>query len=210
MVLHYEILDQARKEILPLFASLKGAFYLAGGTALALQLGHRDSVDFDFFTPEEFEPQKLLGELRRNFSGHGLEIIQEDKNTLSLLVDGNINLSFFFYPYPLISKALGTEYMNIASVEDIAAMKLVAIVNRSAQKDFVDLYYILNHYTLSGLFDIARKKLPMYSEQLVLKSLVYFEETKPEPIKFMPGFEITWPQLQKFFVKTVKDFSGGL
>ena len=93
----YDILDKKRLAVLPLLAAYKKDFYLAGGTALALQLGHRDSVDFDFFSTNEFDTSALFQETRNVFKGHSLTKIQEEKNTLTVLIDEDIKLSFFTF-----------------------------------------------------------------------------------------------------------------
>lgn len=105
----YTILDKKRLDILPLFKSFKDRFYLAGGTSLALQIGHRDSVDFDFFSEEDINTEELFEQLREIFKGHALLKIQEEPNTLTVLIDESINVSFFTYKYTLINKTISDE-----------------------------------------------------------------------------------------------------
>ena len=94
--MYWDILDEKRKEILPFFSGLKKyGFYLAGGTALALMIGHRDSIDFDFFTEKDFDTEKLFDDLVYIFSIYEIERTRVEKNTLSVLVDGCIKISFF-------------------------------------------------------------------------------------------------------------------
>ena len=180
----YNILDKKRLVVLPLLKFFKKDFYLAGGTGLALQLGHRDSIDFDFFSPHDIDTVKLFSTIQKVFSGHKILKVQEEKNTLTVFIDENIKLSFFTYKYKLLKKLLVEEDLNIASVLDIAVMKLAAIVSRATNKDYLDLYFILREISLTEVLAAKNKKLPELDSNLVLKSLVYFKDIKKEPIKF--------------------------
>src|SRR3989344_3015422 len=187
----YDILDKKRIEILSFFNLFKDRFYLAGGTGLALQIGHRDSIDFDFFTQSHIDTAKLFNELRDGFADRQIIRTLEEKDSLNVIVDGSIKLSFFRYPYILIKDCLDEENLRIASIEDIACMKLSAIVSRAVEKDFVDLYFII-------------KKIPYLDTNLVLKSLVYFDDVIEEKIKFKHGFNVSMKELKLFFEEQVK------
>ena len=138
----YEILDKKRRDILSLLKNFKAEFYLAGGTGLALQLGHRDSIDFDFFSPKAIDTQKLYKKIQTVFADYKIKKVQEEKDTLTVIIAGKIKLSFFAYPYKLVGKPVSDEYLRVASVLDIACMKLSAIVSRATNKDYLDLYLI--------------------------------------------------------------------
>jgi len=202
----YEILDDERKKLLPKLACFKDRFYLAGGTALALQLGHRDSEDFDFFTPEDFDVQSLIDELRSVLDGYKWQITQEEKNTVSVIVNEKIKLSFFKYPYLLLELLLDEPYLKIASVSDIAGMKFSAIVGRATMKDYVDIYYILQQFDLAKLLELSQKKMPNLDRQLILKSLVYFADVLPEKLKFKEGYKVEWSVVQKTISESVKNY----
>ena len=156
--LFWEILDGERIKILPIFSSFRDDFYLAGGTALALQIGHRDSINFDFFTRNSFFSWELFKKLKATFVGLEMVKVQEEKDTLTVLIDEKIKISFFGYPYDLIKPFIKTEFINLASIEDIGAMKLSAITGRSVLKDYVDLYWILQKNSLSKLTKVCQKK----------------------------------------------------
>ena len=156
----YAILDERRVALLPILKNFQDRFYLAGGTSLALQLGHRDSIDFDFFTQEAIDTGKLFEELREVFVGHEILKTQEEKNTLTLVVDGSVKLSFFTHTYPLIRDSIRDEYLTLASLEDIACMKLSAITGRATNKDYVDLYFLLEKFSLQDLLSFAEEKYP--------------------------------------------------
>jgi hypothetical protein len=185
MDIHYEILDEHRKAILPALKSMRElGYYLAGGTALALQIGHRDSIDFDFFCNEPFDTGALFQKIEQILAGHVLVRTQEEHNTLGLLVDGEIRLSFMTYTYPLVAPIIEAEYFVLASLLDIGCMKLNAITSRSAYKDYVDLYFILRKIPLNELMTHLRIKMPTLDPLLALKSLVYFEDIQHEEILF--------------------------
>ncbi|MEI6378554.1 MAG: nucleotidyl transferase AbiEii/AbiGii toxin family protein [Candidatus Falkowbacteria bacterium] len=203
--MHYDILDKERLAILPLLKTFKRDFYLAGGTALALRLGHRDSIDFDFFCRQDFSTKELFARVKKAFTGFEIEKIQEEKNTLSVLIghQGKIKLSWFAYDYPLIGKVANEPYLKIASLEDVACMKLQAITGRSVSKDYVDLYYLLQLLPLKKLLVLAEKKYKSNQSNLYLKSLVYFDDIQSEPIKYKIK-KVEFEQIQKSLIGEVK------
>jgi len=205
-MLFYGILDEQRMSLLPLFGALKGRFYLAGGTALALQIGHRDSVDFDFFTPEPFDTTALSEELNTIFTGHTVQKTQDERDTLSVLIDGCVRASFFTYPYPLVGTTLDEPYLRIASKDDIACMKLSAITGRATEKDYVDIFFLLKEYSLEHVLKLAQKKFANIDPSLILKSLVYFDDITEEPITFTEGHEVALKDVQEFLRRSVKKF----
>lgn len=163
--------------------SLEG-WILAGGTGLALQLGHRVSDDLDFFRAQPFEPQALLDDLARIGS---VAVQSRAAGTLHALLQG-IRFSFreaqaaFLFP--------GTPYRRLvlADPRDIAVMKVVAIGGRASRKDFVDLYFFLRSGGgLDGVLDLVRRRFSRvdYNEYHLLKSLVYFEDAEAEPMPRM-------------------------
>jgi hypothetical protein len=197
-------LDKKRSEILPLLNEFKGDFYLAGGTALALQIGHRDSIDFDFFSPESVDTKKLFEKIETVFAGHQILKTQEEKNTLSVFIDEDIKLSFFKYAYKLLEPLLEEKFLRLAAVIDIACMKFSAITGRASNKDYIDLYYILQTEDLNHLLDKCRIKMPSLDPVLVLKSLAYFDDIKEEKIRFMPGHELDFQTVKLFLTEQAK------
>ncbi|MEK6558716.1 MAG: nucleotidyl transferase AbiEii/AbiGii toxin family protein [Planctomycetota bacterium] len=153
--------------------------YMAGGTAVAAYLGHRESLDIDLFTDKEFYCGPIISSLRQK---HDVTVTNvAEKDTLIAIVD-NIRLSLFNYPYPLIKPLINNPDYNIelASPEDIASMKVVAIAQRGIAKDFVDLQALIVAYGLSldYLMSQVQKKFGVseaYSYQ-IKKSLVYFDD----------------------------------
>lgn len=201
-MIHTEILSNDRRKLLPVLAKYKSDFYLAGGTGLALQLGHRDSVDFDFFNPKPFESNQFFEEnIKTVFPA--VKIIQSAQNTLSVIVDESVNLSFLSYQYPLINPLVKSEFFNIGSIADIGCMKLSAITSRSSFKDYVDIYYVLQIIHLDQLLKYASEKYPSLDIMVILKSLVYFGDIVLEPILFKDNNHPTLEDIKQFLNKTV-------
>ncbi len=176
--------------------------YLAGGTALALQLGHRISVDFDFFTPQDFNPRTFVSELSRLGS---FKEEQASKGTVLGSFKG-IKFSLFHYVSPLIFKTKKYCSLELADIRDIAAMKIDAISSRGAKRDFVDVYFICKAgYTLKDLLSFYDRKYGKLASNLVhiKKSLVYFEDAEPEKMSRMLKAR-SWEEIKQFFEEEVK------
>ncbi|MBU4375122.1 nucleotidyl transferase AbiEii/AbiGii toxin family protein [Patescibacteria group bacterium] len=203
----YNILDKKRLSILPLLNAFKKDFYLAGGTALALQIGHRDSIDFDFFCPKDIDTKKLFNKIKEIFKGRKILKTQEEKNTLSVFIDGNIRLSFLAYKYKLNEKLIDEKNIKLASAADIGCMKLSAIAGRASSKDYIDLYFILKIIPLDKLIKKANKIMPELDANLILKSLVYFDDIEKEPINFKNNNNVDFQQVKKFLIAKVKKYS---
>lgn len=205
-MLHFEILDTKRKLHLDAVKKVGKDFYLAGGTALALQLGHRDSVDFDFFVEGDIDTLVLWEKIQEVFVGAKLLKTQEAHNTLSCTIAEDIKLSFFGYRYPLIFPLHTEEGLSLAGIHDIGAMKLSAITSRASIKDYVDLYYILKTISLDELLQVCTKKFEVLDTNLVLKSLVYFEDIMKEPIMYMEGFEVDQKDIEETLKSVVREY----
>lgn len=204
--LYFDILDQKRTNLLPLLTPFKDNFYLAGGTALALLLGHRDSIDFDFFSSGSFSTKDLFKKIEQVFAGHQVVRTQEANDTLTIIIDDGLKVSFFAYPYELVRPLLNEDHFRIASLEDIACMKLAAITSRSVLKDYVDLYFILHNIVLEKLLNFTKEKFFTIDTNLILKSLVYFEDIQEEPILFKHNKEVSFKLIKKYLAETVKEY----
>lgn len=200
-----ETLIKGAKENLALLGRsgiLKDA-YLAGGTAAALQLGHRISVDLDFFTTREFVPGVFSVELSKLGS---FDQEQADKGTVLGKFEG-IKFSLFIYEYPLISLPLKYLSLNIADIKDIAAMKIDAVATRGAKRDFVDLYFIgKSGYGFSELLKCYNQKYGKLSSNLIhiQKSLVFFDDAEPDEMPRMLK-EVEWEEVKQYFKNEVKN-----
>ena len=181
---HAEVLpanQRAVLEALGSFASSRG-FYLAGGTAVALHLGHRSSVDLDWFGESEpADPMALLGALREAVPA--VEPCPSAPGTLYARVRG-VSVSFLRYRYPLMGPKVAWSEVGceLAPLGDLAAMKLVAIAQRGARRDFVDVAALLAHgLPLSQMLDLYRAKYGTDEVLPVLTGLSYFDDAEAEP-----------------------------
>ncbi len=180
-----------------LFAPMR----LVGGTALALQYGHRQSVDLDMFGPVQFdslEMRQVLNPLGK------LTVVKETSNIKIYLLDG-IKVDFVNYAYPWIDDAIEEEGIRLASDKDIAAMKINAIEGRGSKKDFIDLYFLLKHYTLQEILDFYCRKYPENSVFRAILSLSYFDDADSQmmPKMFMDS---DWDCIKNYLSNVVKNF----
>jgi len=151
-------------------------FYLVGGTALALQLGHRNSIDIDLFTKNDFTPESLLKFLESAFS---IQPSFATKNTLLSIIN-SIKVDFICHAYPLVLPPITEEGITFLSLQDIAAMKLNAISNSGKRlKDFIDVYFLLEHFSLKEMIEFYTIKYPRFNPLIALKAINYFEDIDP-------------------------------
>lgn len=180
------------------------AFYLAGGTGLALQRGHRISVDLDFFSAANPLGDAERTELIESLSPlSGFRVREEKEGTLHAVAEG-VELSFLRYRYPLVRKPLSWKGISVAALADIALMKLGAVVGRGARKDFRDLREIVRTHSLESLLKLAPKKFRDHEDFpfQCAKALVYFKdaEGEPEPKLLKPA---PWADIKRYFEREV-------
>jgi predicted nucleotidyltransferase component of viral defense system len=181
--MHSKVLTEAQKSVLSKLSSalLRTDFYLAGGTALALHLGHRMSQDFDWFAPKIAEPEKLLTTLRA--AGLDFSVLSTDIETCYITIN-DVQVSFLGFDYPLLQPRVSYPEFQIelASLDDIAAMKLAAIASRGSRRDFIDLHVLFTvHKSLADSLQCYQKKYASRDIGHVIRSLVYFENAEAEP-----------------------------
>lgn len=193
---------QAVMDKISSIASIKD-FYLSGGTALALQIGHRESQDLDFFTQTDLNPEELVKQLE--VLGQ-LESVETTKGTLNCFIN-QVKLQFLSYPYPLLEEKILWEHIFISSQLDIACTKLITISSRGGKKDFIDLYFLLQKYSLDFLFKklIQKYSQTKYNEIHILKSLTYFVDADNEPMPRMHT-QISWDDVKQAMVRQAKSF----
>lgn len=206
--IHFEILDKKGREIFSLLSFLiKQNFYLAGGTALALQLGHRTSVDFDFYSPKSFRRGYILKLIKKNIPKINLKVLRDFDDTFEAVFGNEANISFFCYDYPMLEKLVSADGLNMASVPDIAAMKIIAITQRGRKRDFIDVYYLLKNYSLEEIFDFTQKKFKEFDIYNGLKGLVYFDEAEDDleinRIKIF-NHKLSWKEVKKKIIDSVR------
>lgn len=181
------------------------SYYMAGGTALTLYLQHRISYDLDFFSPQATPPNTIKSQLDNLGE---LTIFQNDLDTFYGSLE-SIKLSFFTYQYPLLKKPSDFHGVCIASLEDIACMKLEAIASRGVKRDFIDLYCIAEKIELSIMLELFEQKFANHavSPVHVLKSLVYFADAESDPMPNML-IDLDWDEVKRFFERSVKEISS--
>lgn len=187
--------------------NLPSSFYLAGGSAAALHLGHRISVDLDFFTQDEIYDMDAL---RRALGSAGrLDVRQQAAGTLIGMLNG-VQVSFFAYPYPLLRPGKELEGARIADLYDIALMKVIAISQRGTRRDFVDLYFMCRSgMELTGMLEDIPRKYPSvgYPSYHILRSLAYFADAEKEaPLRSLAAWD--WGEIKRFFEGEVRRLMG--
>lgn len=202
--MNLEAISLKRQEI---FQKLKNfpQFYLAGGTALALQIGHRMSDDFDLFTTKDV-PANLLEKVERIFKESAIDIIINHSEQLSLIID-QTKIDFVKYPFPLILGLIEYEKVKIIQIPEIAAMKAYTIGRRATYKDYIDLYFILSekYSSLPEIIKISKEKFKEYFDpRLFLEQLVYLEDIQEEPIQFLKK-KVGKKELERFFEREIKE-----
>ena len=216
-MIHLEILDEDRQHILKrLYKILGKDFYLAGGTALALQLKHRESLDFDLFRNEEIT-FSLKRKIFKEFKDYSIQTLVDTSDELSLVFNRKINpnrsvgvkvafIAYWWGPiFPLI-KIKGV--IPLLSIKDIAATKAYALGRRGAYRDYYDLYSIIkdNYASLKSIIVWCRKKFgKIFSERMFLEQLTYFGDAKADrKLKFLSGKYIAPKELATFFKKEIR------
>jgi len=180
------------------------SFYLAGGTGLALQLGHRKSFDFDFFTPRNFFPEELSALVgRHNMAAHG-EI--RSHGTLHCILE-EIKTSFIFYDGNLSFPLLQFNSLNIADWRDITVEKLRIVADRGQKKDFYDLYFGLSLLGIETLIELSVKKFGKSVNYFhLLKGMTYFDDAEKNPEPMLLDKSVTWDQVKHFFLTHITEF----
>lgn len=178
-------------------------FYLAGGTALALQIGHRSSIDLDFFSNKEFRPELISARLRKLGS---FSLKSQAVGTLHGIFNGT-RVTFLYYPYPLLLTKKSYLNVRLADYLDIACMKLDVVSRRGYKKDFIDLYAICQNVDLKELLKLFEKKYKGINFNIIhiFKSLSYFEQAEKQPMPKM-YWKISWKEVKKFFLRQTKEF----
>ena len=172
---HKETIEPSTLELLKSLQSISilKDFHLAGGTALAMQIGHRKSIDLDLFTQHDFDSNTLLEYLEDSFQ---FALNFSSTHTLKGSI-ANVNVDFITHKYPFVKSPIVKDGVTFYSIEDIAAMKLNAITgNGTRSKDFIDIYFILKQYSIEDILSFYKTKYASRNQLQVLKSLIYFDD----------------------------------
>ena len=175
---------------------------LVEGTALALQYGHRQSVDLDFFGRLPEDKDELIDVVRRVGD---VTVLNRSKIILQMVVN-QVKVDFVDYSrYPWIDEPILGDGFVLASDKDIAAMKINAIMGRGTRKDFIDLYLLLQHYSLTQIMDFYRQKYPEFSEYRALLSMTYFDDAEMQDMPLM-FIKTPWESMKTSIIQAVEAY----
>jgi hypothetical protein len=199
--MHPEILSPEQKELLPLLKLFRREFYLVGGTAIALQLGHRMSIDFDLFKFNSFVSKKILNKIDENHYRYIITHNIREQLNLTIL---NVRFTFFEYPYPVEHPLDFNKTIRMPDLHTLAAMKAFALGRRSKWKDYVDLYFLIKKYF--SVNDIIQKAENIYGQEfsgkLFRSQLAFHKDINySEPVDFMDGYEETEEVIKAFLIE---------
>ena len=179
-------------------AGILDHFYLAGGTGLALQFGHRVSHDLDFFAPQSFEEEPFLQRLQEQ---PGFSLVAKAPQTLHASIQGT-KVSFLGYAYPVLFPFARLSNVAVADPRDIACMKISAVASRGTKRDFIDLYVSVQRFGLAELLQFFARKYARtrYSKIHILKSLTFFDDAGKDPMPHML-VPLEWDEVKRFFLQ---------
>lgn len=200
--MHPEVLTEQGKKLFPEFKGFDD-FYLAGGTGLALQVGHRISEDFDFFT-EGYLPEGLLDSVEEVFPEREVSPAVNSSEELTVFI-AETKITFLRYPFELINRLKVYQGVSIMEVSEIGATKAYTIGRRGSFKDYVDLYFCMQkgHASLIEIIDLAREKYgKKFNGRLFLEQLLYLEDIQSTSLRFL-GEEVGEDKIKTFFEKEI-------
>jgi predicted nucleotidyltransferase component of viral defense system len=176
-------------------------FYLVGGTSLALQLGHRVSIDLDLFTTEPFDKSELMDLLNAHFE----DVSLESEGPSMLITNINqVKVDFVKMGYPILFPPLEIEGVRMLNIQDIAPMKLKAIAQRGSKKDFYDIYFLLDLLPLPEMLRLFSEKFKQQEIFHVIKSLAYFEDAEQYADPKVFDAKVTWKKVKNRVFKEVQ------
>ncbi len=198
--MHLEILNKEQLEILPFIKKYTKSYYLVGGTAIALHIGHRRSVDYDLFIEDGINVLGIKKQVA--VSGFLSNVIVQKADQIHFTIN-RVKLTFFQFPFSVPADNYYESYFRIPDLLSLAAMKAFALGGRGKWKDYVDLYFIIKHH--SSIKEICNKAIQLFSgvfnPALFCKQLCYFDDISfEEQVEFMPGFEVGENEVKEFLV----------
>lgn len=198
--MHKEILTENQTELLPFIISFKREFYLVGGTAIALHLGHRRSVDFDLFKLNSFDHKKIKERVYNLKFKKAL--LHEEADQIHFNIN-NTKVTFFNYTFDIAHPCKFENIISLPELLDLSAMKAYALGRRAKWKDYVDLFFIIKlHYTIKQISKKASEYFgDLFSEKLFRQQLIFFDDIDySEEVEFMQGFEVSPEEVKAFLI----------
>ena len=204
--MHLEALPNMAKELLPYLENFND-YYLSGGTALALQIGHRVSIDFDFFSDNQI-PKTLYVQVKKVLQDNTTTRLVVNNSSELTIFANDIKITFLYYPFPLINPLVNLRGLKLPTIQELAAIKAYTIGRRGEYKDYIDLYYLLNdkHTSLVEILELARKKYKNdFNDRLFLEQLIYLDDVNEYEVRLLKQDSITKEKLKNFFEEEVKN-----
>lgn len=202
--MHKTIFNQNQIELLPLVKQFKREYYMVGGTAIALYIGHRRSIDFDLFKLGAIKPKSIIDKISAyNFS---YLITRRVTEQLNVTIHG-VKFTFYQYPFKINASLNMEDSIRLPELIDLTAMKAYAIGRRSKWKDYVDLYFLLkDHFSINQIVNRTTEIFgPLFSEKLFRAQLSYFDDIDfTEPVEFI-GQAIPESEIKKFLIEKAID-----
>ena len=198
--MHLEILSDQQRELLPFIAHFKRSFYLVGGTAIALHIGHRRSIDFDLFTKKKLNKSRIR---QRVFElPYNKKTLFDDVDQAHFYIN-EVKTTFFHYPYPVEHPEMLDGIISMPSLLSLSAMKAFALGRRAKWKDYVDLYFMLNGYFSVREISMETERIfgQLFSEKLFRLQLAFHKDIDfSESVEYMPGFEVDEQEVKDFLI----------
>ena len=201
--MHPEVLTEKGKALFPLLKNFSN-FYLVGGTALALQIGHRISVDFDLFCPDGI-PKTLLSKVKKVFNDNTVGAAVNNSDELTVFVD-KYKITFLKYPFPVLFNFVICKGIKLLDLKEIAVTKAYTIGRRGMYKDYIDLFFILSkgYISINDIIELSEKKYKdEFNSRLFLEQLIYLEDIEKEEILFLKK-PVSRIEIKNFFIEQVK------
>lgn len=200
--MHKEILTKEQIDLLPLVRAFSRNFGLVGGTAIALQIGHRRSIDFDLFTLKDFNNARV----RKMIKEHGVKIgkTYQDETGQFTFQTNNVRFTFFYYPFKIEFSEHWENILRLPDLETLAAMKAYALGRRAKWKDYVDLYFIIKRFhSIKQIMEKCEEIFKgEFNEKIFREQLGYFDDIDySEKVLFLPGHEVADSRIKKELIQ---------
>lgn len=195
--MYKNILDTYQKQLLPFIKSFSSDFYLVGGTAIALHLGHRRSIDFDLFADNTFDPMMIRNKIMQDKTID--HTFSQGSGELTVLIS-KVKVTFFHYPFTIQRGIVFEQALKFPDLVTLGAMKAFALGRRAKWKDYVDLYFIFQKHSFNELIDKTNSIFKTeFNEKLFRTQLSYFDDINySEQIEYMAGFEKKDKEIKKY------------
>jgi len=202
-----QLFDPKRKEIFQKLSVFKKMAVLGGGTAIALQLGHRKSYDFDLFTKQLISP-RIKQTVLTTFGKEKIQVLSDTSSELTFFTHLQIKITFLYFPFRPLHPLAADLSLPLFDIKDLASNKAYLLGRRPAYRDYIDIYFLLKHeLSLKQIIKETQKRFGGgFSEKLFLEQLTYFDDLDNFEIKFMGEKQPTPPEVKNFLEKEVRNY----